>query len=102
LYLLQDLQSGFATIIFYAFVIPSMLAMCPACLSLLDFITGKMWWRVQVWSSSLCYILQPPVTSSCLSPFNHLNTLFSDTFNLFYTHTKQEVYYSFVYFICKF
>jgi hypothetical protein len=40
------------------------------------------WWRVQVWSSSLCSFLQPPVTSSRFSPNILLNTLFSNTLSL--------------------
>jgi len=34
------------------------------------------------WSSSLCSILQPPATSSCLDPNILLSTQFSNTFNL--------------------
>jgi hypothetical protein len=40
------------------------------------------WKRVQVWSSSLCGFLQPPVTSSLFGPNILLNILFSNTLSL--------------------
>jgi len=54
-----------------------------------------------LWSSSLCSLLQPPTTSSLLDTNILLSTLFSNTLNLrsafriwqtnFHTHTKQQV-----------
>jgi hypothetical protein len=41
-----------------------------------------IWWSVQLWSSSLCSLLQPPAISSVLGPDILLSTVFSDFFNL--------------------
>jgi hypothetical protein len=40
------------------------------------------WQRVQLWSSSLCSFLQPPVTSSLFGPDILLSTLVSNTLSL--------------------
>jgi hypothetical protein len=41
-----------------------------------------IWLRGQLWSSSLCSFLQPPVTSSLFGPNIPLSTLFSNTLTL--------------------
>ena len=80
----------------YAFFFSNIRATCPAHHILLDFITLTIISeQYKSWSSSLCSLLQYPVTSSLLGPCN----LFSNTFSLrysvvretkFYTHTKQQ------------
>jgi len=59
--------SGFPPRILYAFLIPSMHAMCSAHFIILDLITSIMFDEAyKLWSSSI--LLQPPTTSSVLGP----------------------------------
>jgi hypothetical protein len=44
----------------------------------------------KLWNSSLCNLLQPPVTSSLLGPNILLGTLFSNTITLCYTLNMRE------------
>jgi len=69
--------SGFPTKILHTPLSSPIRATCPAHRILLDFITRTMLGEeYKSFSSSLCNLLQSPVTSSLLGP-NILNTLFS-------------------------
>jgi hypothetical protein len=60
-------------------------ATCPTHLILLDFTTRTILGEYRSLSSSLCYFLHSPVTSSLLGPNTLLNTLFSNTLSLRYS-----------------
>jgi hypothetical protein len=77
------LPSGFPVKILYDFLIQTMRATCLADPILHDLITRIIYGeRYNLWSSSLCSLLQPPATSCLLGLNILLSTLFSNPFNL--------------------
>jgi hypothetical protein len=83
--------SGFPTKILYTFLFSLNRATCPAQLIRLNFIVliilGE---EYELWSSSLCSFLQPPVTSSLFRPNILLSTLFSNTLSLCSSHKVRD------------
>jgi len=74
--------SGFPTKILYTFLISPMRATHLAPHILLDFITLIIYnERYNLWRSSLCSLLQPPITSSLLGRNILISTLFSNIIN---------------------
>ena len=74
------LPSGFPNKTLYTFLSSSIRAICPAHLTLLDFINRTILGEeYKSFSSSLCNLLHSPVTSSLLGPNILLNTMFSNT-----------------------
>ena len=74
------LPSGFPTKTLYTPLSSPICATCPYHLILLDFITRTILGEeYKSFSSSLCYLLHSPVTSSLLGPNILLNTMFSNT-----------------------
>jgi hypothetical protein len=73
-------HSAFPTKILYVFFISPIRATWASHLIHLDLITLIIFGEAYtLWSSSLCSLLQPPVTSSLLGPNNLLSILFSNT-----------------------
>ena len=68
--------SGFPTKTLYTPFSSPICATCPAHLILLNFITCTILGEYKSFSSSLCYLLHSPVTSSLLGPNILLNTMF--------------------------
>jgi len=75
--------SGFPTKTLYTPLSSPICATCPTHLIHLDFITHTILGEeYKSFSSSLCNLLQSPVTSSLLDPNILLNTMFSNTLSL--------------------
>jgi hypothetical protein len=71
--------SGFPTETQNAFLNSPICAIFTAHLILWFYRSNNVWWSVQLRSSSLCSLLQPPATSSRLGPNILHSILFSDT-----------------------
>jgi hypothetical protein len=100
LHLLRGLfPSGYPAKILYKFLISPMCATCPVHLIFLDLITIILSGEHKSLSSSLCYYLQPPVTTSLSLTVGQnilLSTLFSNTLNLcFSLNIRDKVSHSY-------
>jgi hypothetical protein len=88
--------SGFYTKTLYAFLFAPIRAICPANLTVLDLMTRiSLYEAYKLWRSSLCSLLQSPVTSFRLAPNIFISTLFSNTLlpqwdTKFHTHINQQ------------
>jgi hypothetical protein len=70
LILSYHLHLGLPTEMLYAFFISPMCTTCPIALILFDLVTVIIFGEAyNLWSSSLCHLLQPPANSSLVGPY---------------------------------